>query len=102
MKDVFYPSSVAVVGVSSNPDNLGRNIMLNLIDFGFDAVVISGVVPFIAPEFGLNEWWVGAVVSAPSFAAWASRRSTLPTAATRAAITAIIPCAPLRPTCTRR
>jgi sugar porter (SP) family MFS transporter len=37
--------------------------------FGFDAVVISGVVPFITPEFGLNEWWVGAVVSAPSFAA---------------------------------
>ena len=39
MKDVFYPSSVAVVGVSSDPDNLGRNIMLNLIDFGFDGVV---------------------------------------------------------------
>lgn len=37
--------------------------------FGFDAVVISGVVPFITPEFGLNEWWVGAIVSAPSFAA---------------------------------
>ena len=39
MKDVFYPNSVAVVGVSSDPDNLGRNIMLNLIDFGFDGVV---------------------------------------------------------------
>ena len=37
--------------------------------FGFDAVVISGVVPFIRPEFELNEWWVGAIVSAPSFAA---------------------------------
>jgi len=37
--------------------------------FGFDAAVISGVVPFITPEFNLNEWWVGAVVSAPSFAA---------------------------------
>ena len=39
MKGVFYPKSVAVIGVSSNPDNLGRNIMLNLIDFGFDGVV---------------------------------------------------------------
>ena len=39
MKDVFYPKSVAVIGVSSNPENLGRNIMLNLIDFGFDGVV---------------------------------------------------------------
>ena len=37
--------------------------------FGFDAAVISGVVPFITPEFNLNEWWVGAVVSAPSLAA---------------------------------
>ena len=37
--------------------------------FGFDAAVISGVVNFITPEFNLNEWWVGAVVSAPSFAA---------------------------------
>lgn len=39
MRDVFYPSSVAVIGVSSKPDNLGRNIMLNLIDFGFEGVV---------------------------------------------------------------
>ena len=37
--------------------------------FGFDAAVISGVIGFITPEFNLNEWWVGAVVSAPSFAA---------------------------------
>ncbi len=40
--------------------------------FGFDAVVISGVMPFITPEFGLNEWWVGAIVSAPSLAAIAA------------------------------
>ncbi len=39
MQNVFYPKRVAVVGVSSNPDNLGRNIMLNLVDFGFDGVV---------------------------------------------------------------
>jgi len=39
MKGIFSPKSVAVVGVSSKPDNLGRNIMLNLIDFGFDGIV---------------------------------------------------------------
>ncbi|MCG8338204.1 MAG: CoA-binding protein, partial [Proteobacteria bacterium] len=39
MQDVFYPKSVAVVGVSAKPDNLGRNIMLNLVDFGFDGIV---------------------------------------------------------------
>ncbi|MEM7281845.1 MAG: sugar porter family MFS transporter [Pseudomonadota bacterium] len=37
--------------------------------FGFDAAVISGVVGFVTAEFDLNEWWVGAVVSAPSFGA---------------------------------
>jgi acetyltransferase len=39
MRGIFYPSNVAVIGVSAKPDNLGRNIMLNLIDFGFDGVV---------------------------------------------------------------
>lgn len=36
--------------------------------FGFDAVVISGVIGFITPEFGLSDVQIGAVVSAPSFA----------------------------------
>lgn len=35
MKPFFYPQSVAVVGVSENPDNLGRNIVNNLIEFGY-------------------------------------------------------------------
>ena len=35
MKNFFYPRSVAVVGVSENPDNLGRNIVHNLVAFGF-------------------------------------------------------------------
>ena len=39
MKGIFSPTRVAVIGVSAKPDNLGRNIMLNLIDFGFDGVV---------------------------------------------------------------
>ena len=48
--------------------------------FGFDAVVISGVMPFITPEFGLNEWWVGAIVSAPSLAAIAAALTVGPVA----------------------
>ena len=38
MKGIFSPGRVAVIGVSAKPENLGRNIMLNLIDFGFDGV----------------------------------------------------------------
>jgi len=37
--------------------------------FGFDAAVISGVVGFVTNQFGLNEWWIGTVVSAPSVGA---------------------------------
>ena len=36
MESVFYPQSVAVVGVSAKPDNLGQNIVLNLVNFGFE------------------------------------------------------------------
>ena len=35
MKRFFYPKAVAVVGVSESPDNLGRNIVNNLVEFGF-------------------------------------------------------------------
>lgn len=35
MRDFFYPRSVAVVGVSADPDNLGRNIIHNLLTFGY-------------------------------------------------------------------
>lgn len=41
MQSIFNPKSVAVVGVSSKPSNLGRNIMLNLVDFGFDGIVYA-------------------------------------------------------------
>lgn len=40
--------------------------------FGFDASVISGVLSFIVPEFGLNEWEVGLVVGAPTLAGMAA------------------------------
>jgi acyl-CoA synthetase (NDP forming) len=41
MREIFYPNSVAVVGVSARPDNLGRNIVSNLIDFGFQGIVYA-------------------------------------------------------------
>jgi acetyltransferase len=39
IRDIFYPKSVAVIGVSDKPDNLGRNIIANLVDFGFGGIV---------------------------------------------------------------
>jgi len=48
MREIFYPNSAAVIGVSAKPDNLGRNIVSNLIEFGFAgsvyAVGLSGGV----------------------------------------------------------
>ncbi|MFP3868168.1 MAG: acetate--CoA ligase family protein [Desulfobacteraceae bacterium] len=39
MKQFFYPQSVAVVGVSEYPTNLGRVIVNNLLDFGFQGPI---------------------------------------------------------------
>jgi acetate---CoA ligase (ADP-forming) len=39
LRPLFYPTSVAVVGVSPNPQNLGRNIVQNLIEFGFEGII---------------------------------------------------------------
>ncbi|MEA3241677.1 MAG: CoA-binding protein, partial [Pseudomonadota bacterium] len=36
MDRLFHPCSVLVIGVSPRPENLGKNIALNLIDFGFE------------------------------------------------------------------
>jgi len=41
MREIFYPNSVAVIGVSSKPTNLGRNIVSNLIGFGFQGIVYA-------------------------------------------------------------
>lgn len=41
MREIFYPKSVAVIGVSAKPDNLGRNIVGNLVEYGFDGVVYA-------------------------------------------------------------
>ena len=41
MREIFYPNSVAVIGVSAKPTNLGRNIVANLIDFGFQGIVYA-------------------------------------------------------------
>src|SRR4030066_1900642 len=39
MREIFYPKSVAVLGGSDKPDNLGRNIIANLVEFGFGGIV---------------------------------------------------------------
>jgi acetate---CoA ligase (ADP-forming) len=41
MREIFYPKSVAVIGVSARVTNLGRNIVANLIEFGFDGAVYA-------------------------------------------------------------
>lgn len=41
MNELFHPNSVAVVGVSAKTDNLGRNIVGNLIEFGFEGIVYA-------------------------------------------------------------
>jgi len=41
MREIFYPTTVAVIGVSAKPDNLGRNIVGNLVEYGFDGIVYA-------------------------------------------------------------
>ncbi len=48
--------------------------------FGFDAAVISGVIGFITPEFNLDDWQIGLVVSAPTIAATVAALTVGPTA----------------------
>ena len=50
MREFFYPSSVAVIGVSSLPTNLGRNIVANLVEYGF-----NGIVYAVGPRGGMIE-----------------------------------------------
>ncbi len=39
MKKLFYPESIIVFGVSTSPNNLGKNIVENLIEFGFNGEI---------------------------------------------------------------
>mgnify|MGYP001040432359 FL=1 len=50
MREIFYPNSVAVIGVSEKSDNLGRNIVGNLVEYGF-----KGVVYAVGPSGGTIE-----------------------------------------------
>jgi acyl-CoA synthetase (NDP forming) len=50
MEEIFYPLSVAVIGVSSKPDNLGRNIVANLVEYDF-----NGIVYAVGPSGGMIE-----------------------------------------------
>jgi acyl-CoA synthetase (NDP forming) len=50
MRDFFYPQTIAVIGVSSKPTNLGRNIIANLVEYGFDGIVYA-----VGPDGGMVE-----------------------------------------------
>jgi acetate---CoA ligase (ADP-forming) len=39
VREIFYPSSIAVIGVSNSPDNMGRWIVNNLTEFGFQGIL---------------------------------------------------------------
>jgi len=41
MRDIFYPRSVAVIGVSDRPTNLGRNIVKNMLEFGYQGILYA-------------------------------------------------------------
>ena len=48
MREIFYPQSVAVIGVSNSPDNMGRGIIFNLTEFGY-----QGVIHEVGPKGGV-------------------------------------------------
>ncbi len=50
MREIFYPTSVAVIGVSAKPTNLGRNIVANLVEYGY-----TGIVYAVGPSGGSIE-----------------------------------------------
>jgi acyl-CoA synthetase (NDP forming) len=50
MRAVFYPQSVAIIGVSERATNLGRNIVANMIEYGF-----VGAVYAVGPAGGTVE-----------------------------------------------
>jgi len=53
MKKIFYPESVAVVGASQHPRNLGKNIVKNLLNWGYSGRVYP-VNPRAEEVFGLK------------------------------------------------
>ncbi len=48
MREIFYPNSVAVIGVSNSPDNMGRGIIFNLTEFGY-----QGIIYEVGPKSGV-------------------------------------------------
>jgi acetyltransferase len=48
MRELFYPHSVAVIGVSERPTNMGRNIVTNMLEFGY-----QGAIHLVGPGGGM-------------------------------------------------
>jgi acetate---CoA ligase (ADP-forming) len=55
MEKMFYPESIAVVGASSSPRNMGRNIVENLLKWGYEGSVYP-VNPRGEPVLGLGAY----------------------------------------------
>lgn len=41
MRELFYPEGVVVIGVSDSEDNLGKNILINLLELGYKGDVYA-------------------------------------------------------------
>ncbi len=48
MREIFYPNSVAVIGVSNSPTNIARGIVYNLTQFGY-----QGIIYEVGPKGGV-------------------------------------------------
>ncbi len=76
MDKIFYPDSVAVIGVSERPDNLAANIIANMLEFGYGGDIYavglqSGVVhgiPVLTSVESLPEGVDLAVILTPAAA----------------------------------
>ena len=41
LHDFFYPKSIVVIGVSPEQNNMGKNIVMNLLTFGYQGEILS-------------------------------------------------------------
>ena len=48
MHTLFYPASIAVIGVSERPANIARNIVTNLLEFDY-----QGIISLVGPRGGV-------------------------------------------------
>jgi sugar porter (SP) family MFS transporter len=69
LKKVLITSTITMAAKQSNVLYIALAVSLGGFLFGFDASVISGVIDYIKPQFGLGDFELGWVVGAPTFSA---------------------------------